>query len=185
MVLDNEPDEASKYLTDLTRLIRKVLQYSREDKITLKQEKELLEQYFKLQNKRLNDKIRFNIVCASDIPEDKTLIPPMLAQPFIENAIEHGELTKYDDGMITLSFKKTDGRLILEIEDNGVGINNTKGNGNDKNYKSMAFSITRERLKLLNYDSKHFASELKIVDLSKENKRGTRIEFSIPFETIN
>jgi tetratricopeptide (TPR) repeat protein len=185
MVMENKPDEASKYLTDLTRLIRKVLQYSREDKITLKQEKELLQQYFYLQNKRFDNKIRFNIICDSEIPEDKTLIPPMLAQPFIENAIEHGELTKYDDGMITLSFKKTDGKLILEIEDNGVGINNAKDYGHDKNYKSMAFSIVRDRLKLLNYDSKYIRHELKIVDLSKENKRGTRIEFSIPFETIN
>ena len=185
MVLDNKPDEASAYLTDLTHLIRKVLQYSREDKITLKQEKELLEQYFNLQNKRFNHKIKFNINCDSDISEDKTLIPPMLAQPFIENALEHGRLDEFDDGRITLSFKKTDGKLILSIEDNGVGINSAKETEHDKNYKSMAFEITQERLDLLNYEEKNTDTKLKITDLSKKDKRGTRIEFSIPFETVN
>jgi len=185
MVLDNKPDEASAYLTDFTHLIRKVLQYSREDKITLKQEKELLKQYFSLQNKRFNHKIKFNINCDSDISEDKTLIPPMLAQPFIENAIEHGRLTEYDDSEITLSFKKTDGKLIFSIEDNGVGINSAKETVHDKNYKSMAFEITQERLNLLNYKTKNSDAELKIIDLANKNKRGTRIEFAIPFETVN
>ncbi len=185
MILDNKSDEASQYLNDLTKLIRKVLQYSREDKITLKQEKELIKEYFDLQNKRFNDQIKFKILCDENISDEKTLIPPMLAQPFLENALEHGQLTDFDDGLITLSFKKDKDKLLLVIEDNGVGINNSKDAENDNKYKSMAFSITKERLNLLNYGRKDEPAKLNITDLSRENKRGTRVEFFIPFEVVD
>ncbi len=185
MVLDNKPGEASDYLTDFTKLIRKVLQYSREDRITLKQEKELLQEYFDLQNIRFNKKIKFNIITGENISDDKTMIPPMLAQPFIENALEHGQLANFEDGMINLSYIKKDDKLVLSIEDNGIGINSTLNVEDNNDYKSMAFKITRERLILLNYEKNSNPTDLKITDLSKENKRGTKVEFSIPFESVS
>ncbi len=185
MVLENKPNKASKYLSDFTKLIRKVLQYSRKDRITLKQEKELLQEYFNLQNIRFDNKIKFNITTNDNISDDKTMISPMLAQPFIENAFEHGQLANFEDGMINISFTKKEDKLVLSIEDNGIGINNTMKNEDAGEYKSMALKITRERLNLLNTGKNGDSASLQITDLSNDNKRGTKVVFSVPFEEID
>jgi tetratricopeptide (TPR) repeat protein len=181
MVFDNHTKEATDYLADFSKLIRKVLIYSREDRITLKQEKELLQDYFYLQNRRFKNKLKFNIICDENISDDKTLIPPMLAQPFIENAIEHGELEKMDDGRITLTYKKEGNKLKFSIEDNGIGI---KKAANDSHKKGLAIDITKERIKLINGKEKDGSGIFESTDLTDENKRGTRITFSIPYEEL-
>jgi len=184
LVIDKKTDEASEYLTELSKLIRKVLQYSREERITLKQEKELLLSYFNLQNRLFNNKIKFNITEDENISVEKTLIPPMLSQPFIENALEHGQLSNIDDGEITLTFQRKHNKLIFSIEDNGIGINSVHANNGDK-HKSIAIELTRERLKLINSGEKGHLVDLKTIDLADEHKHGTRIEFFIPFEELN
>lgn len=184
LVLDNKTSEASDYIADLSKLIRKVLQYSREEKITLKEEKELLQSYFNLQNRRFDNKINFKIVSDENISDEKTLIPPMLSQPFIENALEHGQLSNFDNGEITLSFQKQQNKLVLSIEDNGVGINSTPEKINEEEHKGIAIEITRERLKLINSGEKGHVVDLKTIDLVEENRRGTRIEFFIPYEEL-
>ena len=185
LVIDNKTDEANDYLTEFSKLIRTVLQYSREEKITLKQEKELLQSYFNLQNRRFNNKIKFNIKSEDSISDEKTLIPPMLAQPFIENALEHGQLSDLSDGKITLSFQKKQDKLLFSIEDNGVGINSIPATNNENEHKSIAIDITRERLKLINSGGKGRIVYLKTIDLAEEQKHGTRIEFFIPYEELN
>ncbi|GEM_PF-2908376 len=184
LVLDNKTSEASNYIADLSKLIRKVLQYSREEKITLKEEKELLQSYFNLQNRRFDNKITFKIISDSNISDKKTLIPPMLSQPFIENALEHGQLSDFDNGEIILSFQKKLNKLVLSIEDNGVGINSTPSSNNGDEHESIAIEITRERLKLINSGEKGHLVELKTIDLADEQKHGTRIEFFIPYEEV-
>ncbi|NPA35978.1 MAG: tetratricopeptide repeat protein [Chlorobi bacterium] len=179
MVFDNHSKEATDYLADFSKLIRKVLEYSREEKITLKQEKDLLMEYFNLQNRRFNNKIMFNIIWDQNINEEKTLIPPMLAQPFIENAIEHGQLNEMDDGVITLTYKKENNRLQLSIEDNGIGIQQSL---NDHHKKGLAMEITRERINLFNGNAGNAYFVFDTKDLAEENRQGTRITFSIPYE---
>ncbi len=185
LVMDNKTAEANDYLTEFSKLIRKVLQYSREEKITLKQEKELLQSYFNLQNRRFNNKIKFNIKSDDSISDEKTLIPPMLAQPFIENALEHGQLTENSDGVITLSFQKKQNKLIFSIEDNGIGINYTTKANKVNSHKSLAIEITQERLKLINSGAKGHIVDLNTIDLTEEHRHGTRIVFFIPYEERN
>jgi sensor histidine kinase YesM len=185
LVIDNKTDEASEYLTELSKLIRKVLVYSREEKITLKQEKELLHSYFNLQNRRFNNKIKFSIIGDKELSDEKTLIPPMLSQPFIENALEHGQLSDIDNGEIILTFQKKEDKLIFSIEDNGVGINSAPEVNSGEKHKSIAIDITRERLKLINSGEKGHVVDLKTIDLTEEDKHGTRIEFFIPYEELN
>ncbi len=185
LVIDNKTKEASEYLTDLSKLIRKILVYSREERITLKQEKELLRSYFNLQNRRFNNKIKFSIIGDKELSDEKTLIPPMLSQPFIENALEHGHLSDIDNGEITLTFQKKHDKLIFSIEDNGIGINSIPEASNENKHKSVAIDITRERLKLINSGEKGHVVDLKTIDLAEEQKRGTRIEFFIPYEELN
>ncbi len=108
----------------------------------------------------------------------------MLSQPFIENALEHGQLSDLNNGMITLSFQKKHDKLIFSIEDNGVGINSIPADNNENEHKSMAIDIARERLKLINSGSKCDVVILKTIDLAEEQKHGTRIEFFIPYEEL-
>ncbi len=185
LIFDNKTQEASEYLTELSKLIRKVLIYSREEKITLKQEKELLHSYFNLQNRRFNNKIKFSIIGDKELSDEKTLIPPMLSQPFIENALEHGQLSDIDNGEITLTFQKRQDKLIFSIEDNGVGINSSPTIKNGDEHKSIAIDITRERLKLINSGEEGHVVDLRTIDLTEEDKHGTRIEFFIPYEELN
>ncbi len=185
LVIENKTIEANDYLTEFSKLIRKVLQYSREEKITLKQEKGLLQSYFDIQNRRFNNKIKFNIISDESILDEKILIPPMLSQPFIENALEHGQLSELNNGKITLSFQKKQDKLLFSIEDNGVGINSIPATNNENEHKSIAIDITRERLRLINSGGKGHIVDLKTIDLAEEQKHGTRIEFFIPYEELN
>jgi tetratricopeptide (TPR) repeat protein len=184
-ILDKRLEEASEFVSEFSGLMRLVLQFSQKEKITLAEEKEMLNYYFNLQNRRFNNKIQFEICSSDDISDSKTLIPPMLAQPFIENAIEHGRLAQFDDGLIKLQFLKAQKKLVFSIEDNGIGIEEAMKNKPKKTWKSMAIDITKKRLKLINGSDKGHQVDLNIVDLSQSGTQGTRVEFHIPYEELN
>ncbi|TAJ14878.1 hypothetical protein DMA11_03905 [Marinilabiliaceae bacterium JC017] len=184
-ILDNQTEVACDFLADFSGLMRMILQYSHEEQIPVSKEKQILNYYLSLQNRRFGDKIKFRIDADDDIAEDHVMIPPMLAQPFIENAIEHGELARRDNAKINLRFSKEEDRLVLTIEDNGIGIDQAKKKKRKNGHKSMAMEITRERLKLINSNSKGSRIDLQIEDLSNRGKTGTRVEFFIPYIVLN
>jgi sensor histidine kinase YesM len=112
----------------------------------------------------------------------------MLAQPFIENSIEHGIQHLSSKGNIAISFSLKNDWLYFNVEDNGIGISQAKMNNSEtyNRHESLALNITEERLKLLN-KSKHQKIELNIVELSSEDHetKGTSITFNIPYIKIN
>ena len=187
-IYKNQPAEAGKYLSNFARLIRLVLNNSREDFIPLDSEIRTLEYYLQLQRLRFNNKFDFSIKIDPAIHRELIMVPPMLAQPFIENSIEHGIQHLSSNGSIAISFTLSNGRLYFNVEDNGVGISQTKMNNSEtyNRHESLALSITEERLKLLN-KSKQQKIELSIVELTSENHetKGTSITFNIPFIKIN
>jgi tetratricopeptide (TPR) repeat protein len=187
-IYKNEPAEAGKYLSNFARLIRLVLNNSREDFIPLDSEIRTLDYYLQLQRLRFNNKFDFTIKIDPAIHRELIMVPPMLAQPFIENSIEHGIQHLASKGNIAISFNLTNGWLYFNVEDNGIGISQTKINSSEQynRHESLALSITEERLKLLN-KSKQQKIELSIVELTSENHetRGTSITFNIPFIKIN
>ena len=141
-------------------------------------EKDILEHYFALQNKHFDDTIQFSIEIEEELIEKNILIPPMLAQPFIENSLKHARLEQIEDAKITVRFSKTNQYIKLSIEDNGIGIEKSLANNKEKsNHKSMAISITHERLKLMNQNKR---VDLQIIDLSKIGRKGTKVELMIP-----
>ncbi len=186
-VLENKVEDAVDFLADFAGLMRMVLQYSQEEYITLSQEKEILDYYINLQNRRFGGKINYSIVVDEKLDNTKTMIPPMLAQPFIENSFEHGELFKKKDGNITVSFKKKDKVIAYCIEDNGVGVDITNDNKikNVKKHKSLALKITKERLNLINHKHKSGRVGLMIEDRKNTGTQGTRVVFTIPLMEFN
>jgi len=105
-------------------------------------------------------------------------IPPMLIQPFVENAIEHAFKNQTEDKKIDVQLKYSNNELICTISDNGIGIDTQKEN-EDK--KSLATMITSERLEMLSKDLKVKGS-ISIEDRKKYNKRGTLVTLVIPYK---
>ncbi|NQV01251.1 MAG: histidine kinase, partial [Bacteroidia bacterium] len=136
---------------------------------------------------RYQGKFDFTIEVDPAIDVESMMIPPMLAQPFIENAIEHGFKQKETEGTLSIRFVKSDQNLILfEVEDNGIGRSKAREllQSHDPGHRSMATSITRERLTILNRKLKQ-KIRLEILDLKDEagNASGTKVRFVIPVKS--
>jgi tetratricopeptide (TPR) repeat protein len=175
--------EAAGYLSSFAKLMRHILENSREEFVPLDKEIETLEHYLQLQNIRNEGKIDYSIIVSNGIDKENISVPPMIAQPFIENSIKHG--FKEDDKIsIIINYILKNRNLFLSIEDDGIGINKSKENSkkSDQSHNSLAISITESRLQLLNKTKKE-KFNLKITDISEENsnKTGTRIEIEIPY----
>jgi hypothetical protein len=182
-IVTEKPDKASIYLSKFARLVRNILDNSLEEFVTLEKEISTIENYIELQQVRYAGNFEYRIDIDDQIDAETTMIPPMLAQPFIENAIEHGIRHRETPGHIHIRFSLKDHTLIFEVEDDGVGrqkaleLEIVKEPG----HRSMATSLTRERLANLNrkLSRKIF---LEILDLknSLDEATGTRVTFKIP-----
>ncbi len=176
---------ACDYIGNFANLIRAVLNYSTVDKITLKQEITFINNYLTLQAIRFDNKFTFNIHTGTDIDSEKILIPPMITQPFAENAVEHGIQHLDGDGHISVNFL-TDSRFVkIIIEDNGVGRKKAKEINADKKkrHRSMATSLTSERLMYLNRttDEKINIEFFDIISADGKPK-GTKVTLRVPYE---
>jgi sensor histidine kinase YesM len=120
-IIKNQPDEASAYVSKFARLIRLILDNSRETHIALESELMALNLYIEIENKRFANKFSWNIQIHSSIDIHTTWVPPMIIQPFVENAIWHGLLHQEKPGQLTILLQEKSGYLEISIDDNGVG----------------------------------------------------------------
>ena len=183
-MVENNTREASRLLTRFSMLMRHILENSRAEFIPVADEIDTLKNYLEIQQLRFGKPFRYSLLVDEAIDPETYTIPPMLAQPFIENSIEHGLLPLKRKGEIKIAFQLNGNSIKLIIEDNGVGINQTTKNKNALNQKrsSLSTMLTMERLK-------HFRNRykgeilLKIDDLSEsENSTGTRVILQIPYQ---
>jgi len=184
-VLRNKKFEASDYLSKFATLMRSILQSSRTDFHSLTSEIESLNNYVSLQQLRFENSFKFVLEVDENIDTESLQIPPMLIQPFIENAIEHGFSKIADDEKIlTVKYFSNNNVLNILIEDNGMGIKQSIQNKSDNKHQSFAMEITHERLanikKLYNERITISIQDLLIL----ENKNGTQIKFEIPLSLI-
>ena len=178
----NDAAEAKRYLTKFAKLMRLILENSREEFIPLTEEIDSLTYYMELEQLRFRDKFSFEINTDPSIDREHLFIPPMLIQPHIENAILHGMAPKETKGMILISFERTEGLLRCVVEDNGVGRKRAaeiKARTKTQ-HTSLAMKIIFERLSIL-FPGKN---KINIIteDLEDENKNaiGTRVLFNLP-----
>lgn len=184
-IYKNEPREAGRYLSGFARLMRLILENSREEFIPLSTEIKTLEHYLELQKNRFDDTFEYTIELGENIDPDSISIPPMLAQPFIENSIEHGLKNNNKQGKIMIRFTLAD-ELIFEVTDNGIGLaRSVEIRKQNKTHQSMATTITMERLTILNRRKRN-KIRFNIEELKDETSEvsGTRVYFSIPFRRI-
>ena len=143
---------ATHYLTMLSRLTRKVLEYSQEIVITLADELSLVKQYLTLERLRFGDDLLVNISLAEDLDPEKIQIPPLVIQPFVENAIIHGLLPRGASGTIDLTIDALDGILCCTVADDGIGREAAR-KGIESSVaarRSLGIAITQKRIALFN-----------------------------------
>ncbi|MCE7996810.1 MAG: histidine kinase [Roseivirga sp.] len=178
---NEDPQLISDYLGKFSRLTRMILNYSRQDLISLEEELEFLKNYIELQQIRFEVPFEFRLELSEDLATDELLVPPMLTQPFIENAIEHGFLHKEEQGHIDLIIKETDRQLLITVKDDGIGRVQASTLAKKTKHESMATQITIERLKLIQKKLRQ-KSELLIKDLMDQHNQvtGTQVQLNIP-----
>ena len=168
---------ANKYLTDFSYLMRTVLENSEEDFIPLKKEIELLERYTQLEHFRFQEKFDYSIEIDETINISSYKIPPMLLQPYIENAVWHGLRYKTEKGHLTISIqKKSETEITIFIIDDGIG---RKRSGqlkteNQKKHNSKGMSNIEKRVAILN-DMYHDKVDVTIEDFQTESDVGTKV----------
>ncbi|MBO6514939.1 MAG: histidine kinase [Bacteroidia bacterium] len=176
---------ANKYLTEFARLMRTVLEHSKQDFVPLSAEIEVLQRYLNLEHIRFHDQFDYSFEVDDELEVERLLIPPMLVQPYVENAIWHGLRYKKEKGSLSVRFKDDDSGLVIQVEDDGIGRTRSKEikTPNQKLGKSTGISNTAARLKLLNdVHSIDIKSELK--DLN-EDGTGTCVQIYVPFIDID
>lgn len=181
-MLQNDKQQANKYLTSFATLIRKTLDYSAKKSISLTDEIDYLNQYVALELLRFNNSFTYTINVSDDLEVDLIKIPALLLQPFVENAIRHGIRNKTsNDGVLLIEFKMQDDNLVCTIEDNGIGRKKAQEIKSTTHieYQSKGLDITQKRITLLNTkpDNKF---DIQIIDLMNDNVAiGTRVVVTI------
>ncbi len=182
-ILTNKQKESAGYLSSFSRLMRLILENSKHEFISLDKEIDTLTYYLELQQLRFKDVFVYHITIDPAIDKEFILMPPMLLQPFIENAIEHGFRGIKEKGILKFNVLKQNNQLVIEVIDNGTGIEKTresKQSGESKHI-SYALEIINKRIEILNQNLKT-TIRLSIVDLSSDSGQecGTRISLFIP-----
>jgi hypothetical protein len=150
-LLHNKPNEAGIYLSQFARLIRQNLNAINTSMINIEEEVDRLKNYLDLEKLRMGNKFTYYIEIEEAVEAEDILIPSMIVQPFVENAIWHGIANLEEKGIIGITFKFQDeNSLQINIEDTGIGISNAKKYGyKSDNHLRLGIEITRKRLNLL------------------------------------
>jgi ligand-binding sensor domain-containing protein len=167
---------ADKILTGFAKLIRKNLDMCTKSYITLAEELEYIELYLSLEKKRFGEKLRYHIRIAPSIDQEETLIPSMILQPYLENAIWHGVMPRELGGSIELCIEEQgEHHILIKITDDGVGIDNSL-RAKTEHSPSKGMDLTRERINLLN----QIASNPIQLEIKQTGISGTYVSITIP-----
>jgi len=190
-VLRNDTEAASGYLTKFSKLMRMVLENSKQVLIPLEEEVKCLELYIQMEQFRCKNSFTYYVKYHDGVNTEEAMIPPLLLQPFVENAIWHGVNPKESDGRIGIEFFQTEETLYCVIKDNGIGRRKASELRSQlsEHHKSMGLQITKERLAILGEDDSK-GSPVEIEDLYDDegDASGTKVTiriFSLPaFEEL-
>ncbi|WP_158841746.1 sensor histidine kinase [Polaribacter sp. L3A8] len=172
--------ELNKTISQFSILLRSVLNNSRLEEISLKDELETLKNYLDLEQKMNSISFEYHIeTTLNNIDSEEILIPPMLIQPFIENCIKHAFQPNKADAKIKLIFEVRNSFLHFTIEDNGIGFHQSKKEKTNTNHQSIALEVTKERIQHL---TKYNSFSIEEIKEQKEIK-GTKVSFKIPLKT--
>ncbi|WP_405564055.1 tetratricopeptide repeat protein [Polaribacter sp. Asnod6-C07] len=183
-IINNEQKNAVHYLNKFSKLVRKILESSTLKEVSLQEELETMDLYMNIENIRFSNEIDYVINVDESLDLSKIKVPPLVLQPFLENALWHGLSSKKGNKKITLSvFKPSKDFIQIDIEDNGIGRTASAKIKSEKviNRKSIGINLTKERLQ--NF-IKDFQNPFSLIfnDLFDDEKKpkGTKVALKIP-----
>ena len=176
----NDERAANRFLAEFSKLMRMVLDNSQKEFITMREEKEMLALYLKLEHYRFRDQFDYQFEVDEELDLDEIEIPPMLIQPYIENAIWHGLRYKMEKGNLNVKVYPNGNTIKVRVEDDGIGRSASAHlkTDNQKKKNSVGLKNTQERIGIINRVY-HTNYALSIMDVN-EDQSGTRVEISIP-----
>ena len=178
----NETKKAAGYLGNFASLTRSILENSAEEFIPLVKEISTLQNYIELEKMRMGNRFEYSIEMDDEVDAEFIEVPPMLLQPFVENAIKHGLRDIEAGGLLKLIFRDVETYIEVQIIDNGKGIESTRSN-KSASHKSMATAIFSQRMQML---QRRFTQlpEPTFSDLKDEGGKGTKVRVYLPVKPI-
>ena len=179
---------ANRFITEFSRLIRMTMEMSGKNRIPLEDEIRFLSTYLELEKKRFENKFVYEIIVDPGVDPPFCYIPPMMLQPYVENAIRHG--IRYLDGsngLIILNFSIEGEYLVCSVEDNGIGREKSRQLKGKTviEYQSQGMTLTARRIEMIN---RNFNNPIMIgiSDIYKENEvAGTKVMIRIPLHELS
>jgi LytS/YehU family sensor histidine kinase len=177
LIADEKKSEAINYIGTFSRLLRHVLEYTENSVTSLEKELQTLRLYIQLESLRLNMNLSYRITTGDELICENEKLPPLILQPFVENALWHGLSRKTGEKQLLISVMQEDDRLICAIEDNGIGRANAavfKKQASSDFYSSKGIDITVRRLVSFNRNNDMPVIYQDLLD-SQGNAAGTRV----------
>ncbi len=182
-ILQEDPRNASRYLTKFSRLMRMILNNSAHDLVSLEDEIETISLYLELEQLRLSGKFNYHLTHAEDLSLSSTMIPPLVVQPFVENAIWHGLMPLSEPRNVDISFLRVGDKIQCAVDDNGIGRKAAEKNKQDSltRKKSLGLKLTSERIDLLQ-KTQGISTDIQIIDKNQDDKSlGTKVIITLPY----
>jgi tetratricopeptide (TPR) repeat protein len=184
LIIQKENDKAYDYLSKFSQLLRSALEFSDQDFIELERELKWLELYVALESLRFNHGFQFKIESSlSGESLTNTKLPPFLIQPFLENAIAHGLMTKSSDRLLILRVNRIEHQLNIAIADNGIGreASSQAKAANGRKHRSFGVNLVSKRLEILStITEKNFACIVEDGINASGEKEGTVVKLQLP-----
>jgi ligand-binding sensor domain-containing protein/signal transduction histidine kinase len=181
-VLRNDIDNAIRYLSKFSQLMRRTLNHSKESTIPLQDELEAIRLYLDIELLRFENKFEYSIELDEHIDEQFVEIPPMILQPIVENAIHHGLMHRESGGKLLISLKAFDQGIRIVVEDNGIGRTRSAELRRQSGIRreSMGMAITAERIQMLSqYSGQAYKLEVEDIKDEAQEAAGTRVTILI------
>jgi ligand-binding sensor domain-containing protein len=183
-IFNTKSDEAIRYLNKFARLVRIILNNSEKPTVTVGEDIEALKLYLELEQMRFEGKFDYEIIVEESVDPDYDIMPPLLMQPYVENAILHGLNPKPGKGKLTIRLHSENNFLICTITDNGIGRESSaeiRRTMPPNKHRSLGMKITEDRLRILN-EINNSRLSVTVTDLKDETggALGTRVELFVP-----
>lgn len=176
-ILQNDQKQAVEFLSRFAQLVRHNLNASVKGRVSLEEELGLLDNYLAVEQERFDHRFTYAIEVDEALNQQAIHLPPLLIQPYVENAIAHGLSPQKEQGEVRVHFRKEEGLMVVRVRDNGVGIQPRENRPTNTRHESVGMTLTQKRLELLRGTGDE---AVKITDLQEEGKtKGTEVEIRI------
>jgi tetratricopeptide (TPR) repeat protein len=185
LIMTAKTQKANAFLTKIARLMRNILENSREEYVSLEREIETLKLYMDVQQLRFDNGFKYEIFVDQTIDPENVSVPPMLAQPCVENSIEHGLLPQGENGRISVSYSLKEGLMMLEVTDNGIGREKASELRPSVQKESVSTKLTQKRLEHFRKSLREKQISYEIIDLYDNGAAaGTRVVMMLPWKKV-